>query len=71
VDADDQDIQRLMSMGLCSGRTIELIKQGDPMIVRVFGSRVGISRRLGEKVMVQVCGQTGCDPAVGDGEEVS
>lgn len=56
VEADSNDIQRLQAMGLCAGRNIELIKQGDPMILRVFASRVGVSRRLGERVMVRACG---------------
>ncbi len=62
VEADDDDTLRLMAMGVCAGRTIELVKQGDPMILRLFGTRIGVSRRLGEKVLVDVCSQELCDP---------
>lgn len=53
VDATDDDSLRLKSLGICTGRRVELVQSGDPMIVRVVGSRVGISRRLAERVLVR------------------
>ena len=56
VDISDRDeMQRLKSMGVCLGRKVEVIKTGRPLIIRVFGSRVGLCRRLAEEVMVQPC----------------
>lgn len=52
IDADGDDIGRLMAMGVCVGRQIELVKPGDPLILRVFGTRIGVSARLAERVFV-------------------
>lgn len=60
VEAADDDMRRLMSMGICAGRRIELIQHGDPMIVKVFGSRLGVSRRLAARVLVSVCERPAC-----------
>lgn len=43
---------RMKSLGICVGRPLELVSAGDPMIVRVCGSTVGISRRLAAAVTV-------------------
>lgn len=60
VLAPDDELERLMSMGVCEGRTIELIMRGDPLILKVFGSRVGVSARLAERVMVVPCTPQTC-----------
>ena len=60
VEASDDDMRRLMSMGICAGRRIELIQHGDPMILKVFGSRLGVSRRLATRVLVIACERPTC-----------
>ena len=55
VRAGDSDIDRLKSMGVCTGRKLMMVRTGDPMIVKVFGSRIGISARLAHNVMVLPC----------------
>ena len=60
VSADDADLARLMAMGVCAGRKVELIQHGDPLILKVYGSRIGISRRLAERIMVSSCGSGSC-----------
>lgn len=60
VTADSEDIQRLKAMGICAGRKIELIQQGDPLILRVYGTRLGISRRLATFVRVTPCERIVC-----------
>ena len=60
VEATDDDMRRLMTLGICAGRRIELVQSGDPMILRVFGSRLGVSRRLASRVLVSVCDHHGC-----------
>jgi Fe2+ transport system protein FeoA len=56
VEAQDDDLERLMAMGLCRGRAVELIQAGDPMILRVYGSRIGVSARLASRIIVAPCG---------------
>jgi Fe2+ transport system protein FeoA len=53
LEADDDDATRLKALGLCVGRQVELVKAGDPLIVRVLGARVGLSARLAAQVHVE------------------
>lgn len=63
IMAADADVKRLMAMGVCVGRKVELVKAGDPLILRVLGCRIGVSARLARKVMVDPCAMPGCLPA--------
>ena len=47
-----EDATRLRAMGICVGRQIQLMRSGDPMILRVLGARVGLSARLASGVGV-------------------
>jgi Fe2+ transport system protein FeoA len=49
------DLDRLKELGLCVGRRIEVLHRGDPMIVRIFGSRLGLSARLAARIRVRCC----------------
>ena len=52
VDDLGANPQRMKSLGICEGRELELISSGDPMIVRVAGAQVGLSRQLASAVSV-------------------
>ncbi|MCS7470723.1 ferrous iron transport protein A [Stieleria sp. ICT_E10.1] len=52
VHAAGQDAVRLKRLGVCQGRTIELMGRGDPMILKIGASRVGLSRQLAKLVLV-------------------
>jgi Fe2+ transport system protein FeoA len=53
VAVDPADAVRLKSLGICVGRRVQLVKGGDPLVVRVLGARVGLSARLACGVFVQ------------------
>jgi len=55
VDAPEDDKLRLTSLGICEGRRVEMVKSGDPLIIRVVGTRVGLSSRLAAYVSVEPC----------------
>jgi len=55
VDASEADIEQLMAMGVCVGRRVMLMQTGDPMILKVLGTRIGVSARLARNVKVQPC----------------
>jgi Fe2+ transport system protein FeoA len=55
VETDDEDTQRLKALGVCLGRRVELVRVGDPLILKVFGSRLGISAELARRVRVEIC----------------
>jgi Fe2+ transport system protein FeoA len=50
---------RLQSMGICMGRTVELVKKGDPLILKVYGTRIGLSGRLASQIRLQPCERAG------------
>jgi len=52
LDVHEEDATRLKAMGLCVGREVQLVRSGDPLIVRILGGRVGLSARLAEGVRV-------------------
>jgi Fe2+ transport system protein FeoA len=73
VELSAVDRERLEVMGLCSGRTLRVVKAGDPLIVRVLGSRIGLAAALAAGVRVRLetspptptgeaRGSTGCTP---------
>jgi Fe2+ transport system protein FeoA len=53
LEVDGLDRERLEVMGLCAGRAVEVVKAGDPMIVRVLGTRIGLAGRLAAAVRVR------------------
>jgi Fe2+ transport system protein FeoA len=57
LEASAEDQARLEAMGLCVGRTVEVVQCGDPMIVRVLGTRIGIAAVLAAAVRLDArCG---------------
>ena len=45
---------RLRSLGLCDGREVEVLRTGNAFVIRVLDSRIGISSRLAESVLLTV-----------------
>ncbi len=56
-----EEIDRLKAMGICQGRKVMLVRAGDPLILRVLGSRIGLSARLAHRVSVSACADHFCD----------
>ena len=56
---EGDELARLQAMGVCQDRRIELVQHGDPLIFRVFGSRIGLSARLAGHVLVERCADAG------------
>lgn len=54
-----EEMDRLMAMGVCRGRVVELTKRGNPLIIKVFGSRIGMSQRLARHIRVEACAPAG------------
>ena len=53
IEGQDIAISRLKAMGLCKGREVEVIRHGNPLIVRLLGARVGISGRIAQRILVE------------------
>ncbi len=55
VETDDEDTNRLKTLGVCVGRRVELVRAGNPLILKIFGSRLGLSAELAARVRVEIC----------------
>lgn len=53
IEHADEALHRLMAMGLCVGREIEVVRQGNPLIVRLLGARIGVAGRLARHVVIE------------------
>ncbi len=60
VETEDEDTQRLKTLGVCLGRRVELVRSGNPLILKIFGSRLGLSAELAARVRVEVCAPDHC-----------
>lgn len=52
LNAHSDDLRRLQALGVCVGRRLQLVKNGDPLIISVIGARIGLSARLAAEVLV-------------------
>lgn len=52
ITASSDDVNQLKAMGVCAGRKLQIIQPGDPMILRVLGTRLGVSSRLAHTIWV-------------------
>jgi Fe2+ transport system protein FeoA len=50
---------RLQSMGICLGRKVEVVKSGDPLILKVYGTRIGLSARMAAQIQIEPCERAG------------
>lgn len=55
ISTDDEETQRLKTLGVCVGRRVEVVRAGNPLILKVFSSRLGVSAELAARVQVEVC----------------
>jgi Fe2+ transport system protein FeoA len=55
VETADEDTNRLKTLGVCVGRRVELVRAGNPLILKIFGSRLGLSAELAARVRVEIC----------------
>ncbi|TWT88663.1 FeoA domain protein [Pseudobythopirellula maris] len=52
VSGDAYESTRLRSLGICEGRELRVVRAGNPLIVGVLGTRVGLSQQLAASVRV-------------------
>ena len=60
ISTDDEDMRRLKTLGVCLGRRVEVVRTGDPLILKIFGSRLGLAAGLAAQVSVEVCQPNHC-----------
>ena len=52
VDVSEEHTRRLAGLGLTAGREVRVVKRGEPTIVQVYGTRIGIAKSLAEGIRV-------------------
>jgi len=55
AELDSSECEALAAMGLHEEATFELCQQGQPCIVQVEATRLGLSREVTERIMVRRC----------------
>ncbi|MEZ6089688.1 MAG: FeoA family protein [Pirellulaceae bacterium] len=48
---DDESL-RVRTLGVCPGMQVEVVQNGDPLILSTAGTRIGIARRIAACVFV-------------------
>ncbi len=56
---DQESAAVLRSLGLTAGARLRVCQLGDPSIIQVRSTRIGISRAVARNVMVSLCGGAG------------
>ena len=46
IDSESQNLRRVQAMGICRGRTIEVQRDSDPMIVKVHQTRIALATSI-------------------------
>ena len=59
IDASEEHTLRLAGLGLTAGRELRVVKRGEPTIVQVYGTRIGIAKSLARGVRVVTNGTEG------------
>lgn len=52
VEATEEHTLRLAGLGLTAGREVRIVKCGEPTIVQVYGTRIGLAKSLARDVRV-------------------
>lgn len=65
LDLGDNDDKRLRTLGICPGRRVWLVRRGDPMVLKVMGTRLGLAAELARRVTVEVCDGACSNPETG------
>ena len=60
VESESEEVQRLITLGVYVCRRVEVVRAGDPLIIKIFGSRIGISASLTSRVWLEVCTSDYC-----------
>ncbi|MCC6573228.1 MAG: ferrous iron transport protein A [Planctomycetes bacterium] len=53
VSGDDSASRRLCELGICAGKTVSMVKCGDPAIVSAGGSRFALAGALQDRIFAR------------------
>ncbi|MEC7502116.1 MAG: FeoA family protein [Planctomycetota bacterium] len=53
VSGEGPEVTRLKRLGLCEQQSVEVVSTGNPLIISVAGTRLGISRSVTDQISVE------------------
>lgn len=53
VEGEGVEVTRLKRLGLCEHQSLEVVSTGNPLIVSVAGTRLGLSRSVTGQILVE------------------
>lgn len=53
IKVSEEMCGRMAGMGLCEGRTIRVIKHGDPTLLEVYGGRIAVAKSVVDAILVE------------------
>lgn len=54
IELDGFEAARLKAMGVYEGQTVELSRQGSPVIVKAAGSKLALADEIASRIMVAI-----------------
>ncbi len=52
VDAGFENAARMAGLGVSIGREVRVVRAGEPMVVQIYGSRIGLARAIASRIRV-------------------
>lgn len=52
VSLEGEHAARMAGLGLSAGRLVQVVRAGEPLVVKVYGSRIGLARALARHILV-------------------
>lgn len=52
VAAPPEHAARMAGLGVSVGRQLRIVRMGEPMVVQVYGSRIGLARAIASQICV-------------------
>lgn len=54
LNGSDATVARLRELGLREGATVEVVRDGDPLLIKVNGARFGLGRRCAMDILCRI-----------------
>lgn len=52
VSLDAEFASRMAGLGISVGRQVRVVRRGEPLVVQVYGTQIGLARSLAEHVFI-------------------
>lgn len=53
VSLEPEHAARMAGLGISAGRQVRVVRAGEPLVVQVYGSRIGLAQALARHIIVK------------------